>query len=332
MRFVTFRHEGAPRAGILDGDTIRALAPGVGILDLLGDDGARLRAAGEAALRSSELVVDLTDADLMAPVPHPVTIRDYMTFEQHVAGVAELAAPGTGIAPQWYEAPAFYFSNPNSVLGPTDDVPIPPGSSLFDFELEVAAVLGRAGRDLTPDDAERCIAGYMLMNDWSARDIQFAEMNVRLGPAKGKDSAVTLGPWLVTPDELEGVRLAGSFDVPLRVRVNGELVGEDTLGSMAFSFGQMIAYASRGTQVRAGDVFGSGTCGGGCLAELWGRQGLDARRALVAGDVVTMEADGLGRQVSRVVAGPTGVDRSLFRARGGSHTAIGSGAGSRETK
>ncbi|MEU1514861.1 fumarylacetoacetate hydrolase family protein [Streptomyces sp. NPDC005811] len=135
------------------------------------------------------------------------------------------------------------------------------GSGL-DFELEAAVVVGRGGRDVSVDEAEPHIAGYVLMNDWSARDPQFAEMHVRLGPAKGKDSA------------------GNAFDLRMTAAVDGRVVGEDRWSNMAFSYAQMIAHVSRGTEVRNGDILGSGTCGGGCLAELWGREGLDAHPPL----------------------------------------------------
>jgi 2-keto-4-pentenoate hydratase/2-oxohepta-3-ene-1,7-dioic acid hydratase in catechol pathway len=174
---------------------------------------------------------------------------------------------------------------------------------MFDLELEVAAVVGRGGRDIAVEDADAHIAGYVLMNDWSARDLQFAEMQVRLGPAKGKDGATTLGPVLVTPDELEPHRAGNAFALRMEASVNGEPIGDDMWSAMAFSYAQMIAHASRGAEVRTGDVLGSGTCGGGCLAELWGRRGFDAHPPLRPGDVVTLTVERLGTQECRVVAG-----------------------------
>jgi 2-keto-4-pentenoate hydratase/2-oxohepta-3-ene-1,7-dioic acid hydratase in catechol pathway len=233
--------------------------------------------------------------DLLAPI-EPATIRDYVTFEEHVEGIAG------EVVPEWYEAPTFYFTNIHAVTGPYDDVPVPPGSQRFDFELEVAAVIGRAGRDLTPRQAREHIAAYTIFNDWSARDIQFREMQVRLGPCKGKDSANTLGPWLVTADELEPFRREdGRLDLDLRVWRNGEPLGDDTLANMGWSFEELVAYASRGTWVRPGDVLGSGTCGSGCLAELRGRgQDVDW---LQPGDEIAIEVEGIGRIANRIVAG-----------------------------
>jgi 2-keto-4-pentenoate hydratase/2-oxohepta-3-ene-1,7-dioic acid hydratase in catechol pathway len=233
--------------------------------------------------------------ELLAPIA-PATIRDYVTFEEHVEGIAG------EVAPEWYEAPTFYFTNVHAVTGPYDDVPVPPGSERFDFELEVAAVIGRPGRDLTPAQAREHIAAYTIFNDWSARDIQFREMQVRLGPCKGKDSANTLGPWLVTADELEPHRgKDGRLDLDLRVWRNGEPFGDDTLANMGWSFEEMVAYASRGTWVRPGDVLGSGTCGSGCLAELLGR-GQDVTW-LQPGDEIAIAVEGIGRIANRIVAG-----------------------------
>jgi 2-keto-4-pentenoate hydratase/2-oxohepta-3-ene-1,7-dioic acid hydratase in catechol pathway len=236
--------------------------------------------------------------------PQPPTVRDFLTFESHFEGTLKAADPNAKVPPEWYLAPAFYFTNPYAVVGPHDEIPIPPGSSLFDFELEVAAVVGRGGRDVRVEDAESHIAGYMIMNDWSARDLQLVEMNVRLGPVKSKDTVTSLGPMLVTPDELEPYRSGKSFDLRMTAEVNGREIGSDSLSSMAYSFAELIEYASRGTQVRPGDVLGSGTCGGGCLAELWGRKGFDAHPPLQVGDTVTITVEQLGHISSTIVEYP----------------------------
>lgn len=301
MRFVTYTHpDDGERVGVLDGDVIHALEPGLRLLDLLGDDGERLDAAGRRALADPRQVRKTGEVVLRAPIPQPPTVRDFMVFEQHVEGVAKLLDPQATVPPQWYEAPAFYFTNPYAITGPDELVPVAPGSTAFDLELEVAAVIGRPGTNLTPEQAESHIAGYTVLIDWSARDIQFAEMQVRLGPTKGKDTATTLGPALVTPDELTSARREKSFDLTMTASVNGTVIGQDTLASMAFSFGEMVAHASLGTWVKPGDVLGSGTCGGGCLAELWGRQGRDAHPPLGPGDTVTVTVERLGTLTSQI--------------------------------
>ncbi len=196
---------------------------------------------------------------------------------------------------------------------------IPSGCALFDFELEVAAVVGRDGRSLQPDQVE--IFGYTIMNDWSARDLQRREMKVNLGPAKGKDFASTLGPWLVTADELEPYRDPDGFlALEMSVSVNGIRIGNDLLSNMGWPFEELVTYASRGAQVRAGDVLGSGTCGnGGCLAELWGRRGGLDPAPLKPGDVVEMTVEGIGTIRNTVVAGidlpPVAPARTRSRAR-----------------
>jgi 2-keto-4-pentenoate hydratase/2-oxohepta-3-ene-1,7-dioic acid hydratase in catechol pathway len=297
MRLARLEHEGSPRLGVVAGSEIELLAPGVELLELLAADPKRR----EALTRRSGERVPADSARLLTPL-HPPTIRDFVTFEEHVEGIAR--THGSTVVPEWYEAPTFYFTNVHAVTGPHDDVAVPPGCRALDFELEVAAVIGRAGRDLTPEAAREHIAAYTIFNDWSARDLQVREMRVLLGPAKGKDSANTLGPWLVTADELEPHRRGdGRLDLDMGVAVNGVEIGDDSLANMGWSFEEMVAYASRGTSVRPGDVLGSGTCGSGCLAELWGRNGRPEPPPLAVGDVVTMTVEGIGTISNRVVAG-----------------------------
>lgn len=303
MKLVTYRSAGDHRVGVVVDDSIHALRPGTTLLGLLGDDGERLHDAASRAITDPDDVVDLATARLAAPLPQPPTIRDFMAFERHLEGVSLMFAPDATVPPAFHEIPAFYFTNPYATVGPYDDVPVPPGCAVLDYELEAAAVIGRAGRNLSPEHAEDHIVGYMIMNDWSARDLQTAEMALRLGPAKAKDTATTLGPWLVTADELAPHRSGTAFDLAMTVRLNGTVMGEDRWSSMHWSYAELIAYASRGTTVQPGDVIGSGTCGMGCLAEGWGRHGRGFSRPLAVGDVVEMSIEGLGATRSTVVAG-----------------------------
>ena len=308
MRFATFSESACPaRAGVVSDAGIHPLPPDVTVLDLVRSGLTAGLAAGQRAL--GEPAVPLQAVRLLPPLAPP-TVRDFVAFEEHVEGVAASVGTPAGsaaVVPEWYQAPTFYFTNPYALIGAYDDVPVPPGSQLLDFELEVAVVVCRDGASLTPEQAREHVFGYTVLNDWSARDLQRREMKVLLGPAKGKDSATTLGPWLVTTDELEPYRDADGFlALDLRASVNGELIGQDLLSNMGWPFEELISYASRGTEVRAGDVLGSGTCGnGGCLAELWGRRGRIDPPSLRPGDVVELTAEGIGTVRNRVVEGRT---------------------------
>jgi 2-keto-4-pentenoate hydratase/2-oxohepta-3-ene-1,7-dioic acid hydratase in catechol pathway len=300
VRIARIEIEGAPRAAVVsdDGETARVLAPAVSVSGLLAaepEERARIASGGLAE-------VALSQARLLAPV-QPATVRDFSVFEQHTEGVRLYRDPHATVPEIWYESPFCYFSNPHAVNGPGDPVAVPPGCVDLDFELEVAAVIGRPGSNLAPEDAGAHIAGYTIFNDWSARDLQLAEMRLGLGICKGKDFANTLGPWIVTADELEPYRRQDRLDLDMRAAVNGRELGDDTLANMAWSFEELVSYASRGTWVRTGDVLGSGTCGSGCLLELWGRHGRDRLPPLGPGDTVTLTVQGIGTLSNPVVAG-----------------------------
>jgi 2-keto-4-pentenoate hydratase/2-oxohepta-3-ene-1,7-dioic acid hydratase in catechol pathway len=283
--------DGSPRPALVVGDQIHLLAGDQQVIDLLGvADG--LAGAAEPALRDPAEVVALDEARLLAPIPTPPSIRDFMAFEEHV--VTSSVALGQVVNPDWYEIPVFYFTNPAAVHSATADVRISPGSNAFDYELEIAAVIGTGGSDLDPNTADEHIAGYMLLCDWSARDLQAREMRQMLGPAKGKDSATSFGPFLVTPDELADHRGGNAYDISMRAYRNGELYSSGNLADLYWSFGQMLAYASRGTRLVPGDVIGSGTVGTGCILELSRVHGEQAYPYLRAGDTVRLEADELG--------------------------------------
>jgi fumarylacetoacetate (FAA) hydrolase len=225
-----------------------------------------------------------------SPLARPPSFRDFYAFEQHVA--TSYANRGREVPAQWYEFPVFYFSNPGAFYGPEALIPYPRSSQALDYELEVACIIGKAGRDLSPQGALDHIFGFTILNDWSARDVQRQEMRVGLGPAKGKDFASSLGPWIVTPDELaeSATERPGVYDLVMRARING---AERSLGNwqaMHYSFGQLIAQASADVTLYPGEVIGSGTVGSGCLLELTGGEG----PWLQPGDVVELEIDRLG--------------------------------------
>src|SRR3989475_12894925 len=291
MKIAAFDRAGQRRYGIVIDDQVHPLPANTDIFKVLTEDSVLERCESPVPLNAVRLL----------PTVQPIAIRDFITFEQHVVG--SYAGIGRGSVPsEWYEIPTFYFANPHSLIGANDPVPVPPGCKLFDFELEVAAIIGRDGYNLTIEQAAGYIAGFTIFNDWSARDLQAHEMRIGLGPAKGKDTASTLGPFLVTPDELEARRRGDRYDLAMSVFVNNKLIGADSLANAAWSFPEMIAYASRGTMVRAGDVIASGTCGSRCLLEFWGRTGKQNPPPLAIGDVVTMTVEGLGKNENSVVA------------------------------
>ena len=277
--------------GLVDGDEIRALGSGVRLVDIID----ALDNAAQQARRSPAGVVPIDDVDLRAPIPHPPAVRDFYAFEQHVRTARETR--GMEMDPDWYELPVFYFSNPHSIVGTDTDVAVPPGCEWLDYELEVAAIVGREGADLDASTALRThVAGFCVMNDWSARDLQAREMRQLLGPAKGKDFATSLGPFLVTPDELPE-----DLSLTMTATVNGREYSRGRLSDLHWSWGDLLAYASRGTRIVPGDVIGSGTVGTGCILELSLVHGSDAYPWLRPGDEVVLEVEGLGRLANRVV-------------------------------
>lgn len=216
---------------------------------------------------------------LAAPLPNPPSLRDFIAFEDHIAATSKKR--GQPIPPEWYKFPVYYKGNHRTIIGPDQALPWPLDTAKLDYELELACIIGRKGRDIPERQAEEFIAGYTIMNDFSARDIQFQEMACRLGPAKGKDFATALGPCLMTPDEIGDLGA-----LTMIARVNGEEWSKGRFGSIHWSFAQMIAHVSRGETIYPGDVFGSGTVGGGC--------GLELDRYLQPGDVVELEIQPLG--------------------------------------
>jgi fumarylacetoacetate (FAA) hydrolase len=252
--------------GVIEGDVVYQLAAQTLQAYFTGGGTARRHAA-----------YDVADVDFRPPVAHPPSIRDFYAFEQHVKTARALR--GQEVAREWYEIPVFYFSNPAAVYGPEQAVPYPEGTNELDYELEVAAIIGAGGQ----------IGGFTIMNDWSARDLQRAEMRVGLGPAKGKDFATSIGPVVVTPDEFPGT--AGA----MVARVNGEERSRGDLGDMHFTWDAIVAHAARNTTLRPGDVLGSGTVGTGCILEH------GDGRWLQRGDVVELEVEGIGVLRNRIV-------------------------------
>lgn len=225
------------------------------------------------------------------PAPFPVaSIRDFYAFEQHVKTCR--AQRGLDMVPQWYQVPVFYFSNPVCVIGDGDPVFAPAGSNALDYELELACVIGQAARNLPDDDrAMQCVAGFTIMNDWSARDLQRIEMAVGLGPSKSKDFATSLGPVLVPWEQLQDRYSHGRLDLTMTARVNGKELSRGNAADMYWTWPQLLAHASRDTELRPGDVLGSGTVGTGCILELTPER---VGGWLQPGDVVELEIERLG--------------------------------------
>jgi 2-keto-4-pentenoate hydratase/2-oxohepta-3-ene-1,7-dioic acid hydratase in catechol pathway len=258
----------------------QALDHVIGLGDMRGPQGETIfYTAGESA-------GGVAGVRLLAPIPNPPSLRDFIAFEDHIAATSKKR--GQPIPPEWYKAPVYYKGNHRTIIGPDENLPWPLETTKLDYELELACVIGRRGRDVAEQAAPAYIAGYTIMDDFSARDVQFQEMACRLGPAKGKDFGTAIGPCLVTPDEIPDLNA-----LVMVARVNGEIWSQGRFGSIHWSFPQMIAHVSRGETIYPGDLFGSGTVGGGC--------GLELDRYLKPGDVVELEVQPIGILRTRVV-------------------------------
>jgi 2-keto-4-pentenoate hydratase/2-oxohepta-3-ene-1,7-dioic acid hydratase (catechol pathway) len=248
------------------------------------------------AADDDEAILDAADLEFGPPILRPPSLRDFYAFESHVRTMWERR--GGTVPEAWYRIPIFYFSNVSEIRGPNEPIWCPTASQELDYELEVAALIDTPVHDLDAEHAEAAIGGYMVFNDWSARDLQREETAVRLGPAKGKDFASSIGPWLVTPDELADVRKAKGYDLEMTATVNGVELSRGSWSSAQFSFGEMIARASADVRLRPGDLIGSGTVGTGCLLEV---KDEILKRYLQPGDLVTLAVDRLGALSNPIV-------------------------------
>jgi 2-keto-4-pentenoate hydratase/2-oxohepta-3-ene-1,7-dioic acid hydratase in catechol pathway len=300
VRIATFEHGGERHVGVVDGDRIQPLSRSTSVLELLAANPSEREEVVAREGIGQPLALDMVE--LRAPLS-PTSMRDFVNFEAHVEGVAKLEHPDKQVPEDWYDAPSFYFTSTTALFGPDDEIEIPPGCTKLDLELEIAVVVGADGRDLTAEQAGGHIAGVTIYNDFSARDYGAREKRLGLGWAKAKDFANVLGPWIVTMDELERYRRGDRYEMELIAAVNGVPLGRDSLANIAWSFEEMLVYASRGAWLRAGDVLGTGTCGSGCLAELWGRAGSFEPPPLAVGDEVTLSVEGIGTLTNHVVAG-----------------------------
>lgn len=307
MKVVSYRPDEQTkwRAGLLFDETVRDIAkalPGAPstvqeLLEQWDEWRERLTSIADST-HALEADVALQKVRLGSPLPHPASFRDFYAFEAHVKTAR--ARRGLKMIPEWYEFPVFYFSNTAAFHGPEASIRRPKATQWLDYELEVACVIGKAGTDIPVERAHEHIAGYCILNDWSARDIQREEVKVGLGPAKGKDFATSMGPWLVTPDELEDVRVPGEkgdrYDLTMVARVNGVEYSRGNFRDIHYTFAEMIARASQDCTLYPGDVIGSGTVGTGCILEL----GPEQYGWLAPGDVVELEVERLGVLVNTI--------------------------------
>ncbi|WP_059170616.1 fumarylacetoacetate hydrolase family protein [Bacillus sp. FJAT-27445] len=297
MKFITFQKEnGRAAAGwIMDGtyavdmnEASRGALP-ASILEFLLDTETHLEKAASLVLGTSSFgVYPLDTVKLLPPLPLPKSFRDFYAFEQHVKTARRNR--GLDMIQEWYEFPVFYFSNHLAIRGTEAEIERPPGCMKLDYELEIACIIGKEGSNIKAEDAEDIIFGYCILNDWSARDFQQKEMKVGLGPAKGKDFATSIGPWILTADELDGLRSEKGFNLTMTAKVNGETLSRGNVRDIYYSFGEMIERASSGTTLYPGELIGSGTVGTGCILEL----GEECHRWLEPGDVVELEIEKLG--------------------------------------
>ncbi len=261
--------------------------------------GLRVDALADLLAADSAEPMNASVLEFGPPILAPPSLRDFYAFERHVGTMWKRR--DMEIPEAWYRLPIFYFSNVSEVRGPGDAVYAPRGSQELDYELEVAALIDTPVRDVDAARGEQAIGGYTILNDWSARDLQREETTVRLGPAKGKDFASSIGPWLVTPDELADARRDKGYDLEMTASVNGTELSRGTWSAAHFSFGEMVERASADVRLRPGDLLGSGTVGTGCLLEV--RDEI-LKRYLQPGDTVTLAIDRLGELTTPIVERP----------------------------
>lgn len=333
MKLVTYLREGQDRVGVLVNDRVydmEVLHPdlptSMGLFLNFWEDSFPVAQAAIGFIESgrirAEKGVPLQQLQLLAPVPYPTSCRDGYAFRQHVAAARRNRK--VDMIPEFDQFPIFYFTNHHSVMGPGEVPCMPDHFEKLDFELEAAIVIGRYGRNIPAEEADDYIAGLMIMNDLSARQLQVEEMLLNLGPAKGKDFATTTGPWLVTLDELQHLEVAPkeghtgkSWNLGMVCRVNGVEVSRGNLGDMDWTFAEIIERASYGATLNPGDIIGSGTVGTGCFLELNGTGKLNnpsySEQWLQPNDTVELEIDGLGVLSNTIVAEDT--DWSILKRK-----------------
>jgi len=322
MKLVTFMHDGRAKLGAVIGEgldivvDLSSAGSHVGrdlpsdILTFLEQGDRALDAARETLTRvdvEAPYCLRQSEVRLLSPIPRPPSMRDAYAFRQHVE--TSRRNRGVPMIPEFDQFPVFYFTNHQAVFGPGPVPVLPLHLERLDFELECAMVVGKGGRNISADRADEHVVGLMIMNDLSARGLQMQEMKLSLGPAKGKDFATVLGPWLVTVDELQDVRKTGPdgdrYALGMSATVNGVQVSKDDLANISWTFAQIIERVSYGVELYPGEVIGSGTCGTGCFLELNG-SGITKDQWLNPGDRVVLEVDRLGSLETEIVVGQEG--------------------------
>ncbi len=328
MKLVSYIEQGNEHLGIYFNSAIYNLQKNSALLSTsalpdsmadflkLGDEGMRIAKQlneeirnPQSTIRNKTIQVSATENNLLAPVPYPTSCRDGYAFRQHVASARRNRK--ADMIPEFDQYPIFYFTNHNAIQGPGEIFCMPDHFQKLDFELEAAVVIGKKGRNIRAAEADDYIAGYMIMNDMSARTLQMEEMLLNLGPAKGKDFSTVIGPWLVTPDELESFKVPAKknhtgnrYNLKMKCLVNGKQVSAGNLGDMDWTFAEIIERCAYGVDIYPGDVIGSGTVGTGCFLELNGTGLLNdpayKPQWLQPNDVVEMEIDGLGVLINTI--------------------------------
>lgn len=302
MKFVTFKNpKGETRAGLLVND---------GVVDMNTASNGELPSNLLEYLKSTEEYLPLVErlnllekkpdftleeVRLQAPLLNPPSFRDFMAFEKHVSN--SRIKTNSSVPEEWYQIPVFYFSNHHAIVGPDAPIKVPNKTRCLDFELEIACIIGKQGTNIRADEADDYIFGFTILNDWSARDLQMQEMRVGLGPAKGKDFATSIGPYIITKDEIEKFKSGKGYDLKMTAKVNGKQYTSGNWNEIHYSFGEMIERASDGVTLYPGDIIGSGTVGWGCIGEL----PAEKQRWLQPGDVVELEVERLGILKNQIV-------------------------------
>ncbi|MBI4054579.1 MAG: fumarylacetoacetate hydrolase family protein [Elusimicrobia bacterium] len=313
MKLVSFVdiESGRPSIGAAKNDKILDLGPvsedklGASMLELIENSGTLLPLAQQLLKQApSQAWRPSTQLRLLAPLPNPTALKDCFAFEDHA--VAGAVRRGETLPEQWYELPAYYKGNHRAIYGPEEEIPWPFYTRRLDFECEIACVIGKKGKNIPPEEAEKYLFGYMIFNDVSARDIQKKEMILRMGPAKGKDFANVFGPYLVTADEVHPEK-----DFSMTVRVNGEIWSEGHFKDQYWGFPLLISHLSQEETIFPGDVVGSGTFYKGC--------GLDLNRWIQPGDILELEVPKLGILRNKIGAPAEQRQLNYKRARPASH-------------